>query len=84
MDENGNGKIHYGEFYLLVLFVTCDKNRDGFITYDEAKYMAGKFDEYSMTVEQVKNDRCGFPIKIITKIRWNYDNYLSWYILFWF
>ena len=42
MDENGNGKIHYGEFYLLVLFVTCDKNRDGFITYDEAKYIAGR------------------------------------------
>ena len=60
MDENGNGKIHYGEFYLLVLFVTCDKNRDGFITYDEAKYMAGKFDEYSMTVEQIKNDRKEF------------------------
>ena len=42
IDKDGNGKIDFGEFFLIALFTKLDIDRNGFIEYDEAKYIANK------------------------------------------
>ena len=45
IDENGKGKIDFAEFFLVALFSKCDIDKNGYISYDEAKYVSGKYDK---------------------------------------